>query len=53
MSKEGELRSRSRCGGGEVEVEVVGVRDGLERERPGREVGDDGGRREKEMRERT
>ena len=39
MLKEDETRSRSRCGGGEVEVEVVGVRDGLERERPGREVG--------------
>ena len=37
----------------DVEVEVVGVRDGVERETPGREVGDDGGRKKKEMGERT
>ena len=55
MSKEGETRSRSRSGEVEVEVEVkiVGVRDRVERERPGREVGDNDGRKEKEMGERT
>ena len=59
MSKEGETRSRSRSRSrsGEVEVEVevkvVGVRDGVENERSGREVGDNGGRKEKEMGERT